>query len=197
MPDLFVEADGASQLDPDEQAGLRPTWITTRGELNQAEADNIAAAVAWSQQKTRQRNDLLTPNYVLNLHKRMFNDVWRWAGGYRRTAKNIGVDANRISAELMQRLSDVRYWVENETMPKDEIAVRFHHQLVFVHPFPNGNGRHSRLMADMLCAQLGRPLFTWGGSSLLEDSEVRARYIATLKLADAYNISPLLEFARS
>ena len=120
-----------------------------------------------------------------------------WAGQYRTTPRNIGVDAYRIVPDLHQLLGDVRYWVEHPTYPANEIAVRFHHRLVFIHPFPSGNGRHSRLAADLLAVTLGQPRFTWGRVNLTEPKETRAEYVAALRAADGHDIAPLSAFARS
>jgi Fic-DOC domain mobile mystery protein B len=127
----------------------------------------------------------------------MFGDVWRWAGDYRKTARNIGVDAYRIGMEVAQALDDARYWVEHETFPHDEIAIRFSHRLVAIHPFPNGNGRFSRLVGDLLAKQLGRPRFTWGSASLINPNETRRAYVEALRAADNHDFTALLAFARS
>jgi Fic-DOC domain mobile mystery protein B len=127
----------------------------------------------------------------------MFGDVWGWAGTYRRTARNIGIDASRIPTDMPMMLDDIRYWVENKTFPPDEIAVRLHHRLVLVHPFPNGNGRHARLMADLLVERLGGQSFSWGGGRLADVGELRTAYVAVLRAADTHDIRPLLAFARS
>lgn len=195
MSDLFDEPDEATPLEPEERKGLLQTWITYRGELNEAEQSNIAAGAAWA--RRRRRKDILTDTFIKQLHRRMFGDVWAWAGDYRRTERNIGIDPVDIPVELRMVLDDARYWVENETYPPDEIAVRLHCRLVAVHPFPNGNGRTTRLMADLLAVQLGRSPLTWGRVSLADASETRARYIAALRAADNHDIGPLLEFARS
>jgi Fic-DOC domain mobile mystery protein B len=140
---------------------------------------------------------LLKADFALSLHKCMFGDVWRWAGTYRTTALDIGIDAYRIPVEIAALFDDVRYWVEHETYPPDEIAVRLHHRLVAIHPFPNGNGRHTRLMADLLIERLGGEPFSWGGGALADTGELRTRYIEALRAADTHDIGPLLAFARS
>ncbi len=195
MSDLFDEPDNATPLEPEERNGLLQTWITYRSELNEAEQTNIAAGAAWAHRQ--RRKDILTDAFVKQLHGRMFGDVWAWAGDYRRTERNFGIDPVRIPVELRMVLDDARYWVENKTYPPDEIAVRFHHRLVAIHPFPNGNGRTTRLMADLLAVRLGLDPFTWGSVSLTDVSETRARYIDALRAADSHEIRPLLEFARS
>ena len=195
MSDLFDEPGDATPLDPEEREGLLQTWITYRSELNQAEQANIAAGLAWA--RRQRRPDILTNTFIKRLHARMFGDVWAWAGDFRQTERNIGIDPIRIAIELRAVLDDVRYWVEHETFPPDEIAVRLHHRLVAVHPFPNGNGRTTRLLADLLAERLGRAPFTWGRTRLTDVGEVRARYIAALKAADGHDIRPLLAFARS
>jgi Fic-DOC domain mobile mystery protein B len=194
--DLFAQPDDATPLTPEEQEGLKQTWITTRADLNEAEQINIDEAVAWTA-KLGDR-ELLTEEFVFDLHKRMFADVWTWAGTRRNTGKNIGVDPPQIYIRLGGLLGDARYWIQASTYPPDEIAIRVHHGLVFIHPFPNGNGRHARLIADLLIAQLGGEPFTWGGGGTLQDiGEVRDQYIHALKRADNYDFDELFAFARS
>ena len=195
MSDLFDEPDDATPLEPDERDGLLQTWITYRSELNEAEQTNIAAGAAWA--RRQRRKDILTDTFIKQLHGRMFGDVWAWAGDYRLTERTIGVDPIHIPVEVRTALDDARYWIQNKTYPPDEIAVRIHHRLVAVHPFPNGNGRATRHLADLLADRLGRDPFTWGSVSLTDVSETRARYITALRTADNHEIGPLLEFARS
>ncbi len=195
MNDVFAQPEGATDLTPEEREGLKQTWITTRGDLDEAEQANIDEAVAWTT-KIGNRN-LLTEDFVFELHERMLADVWEWAGKTRTTNKNIGVDKTQIRVRLGGLLRDARYWIENSIYPADEIAVRLHHGLVFIHPFPNGNGRHARLMADLLVAQLGRKPFSWGGASLQEIGKLRDEYIEDLRKADDHDFGALLEFARS
>lgn len=186
--------DAATPLTEEEREQLIPTYITTRAELNEAEQVNITEADGWAFSRKR---DVLDTGFLSQLHKRMFDSVWRWAGDYRTTPRNIGIEAYRIPIEVRQLVDDVRYWIEAKTYPEDEIAVRFHHRLVSIHPFPNGNGRHSRMAADLLAVRLGRPRFTWGRNDLVQPAETRANYIAALRTADNHDIVPLLEFARS
>jgi Fic-DOC domain mobile mystery protein B len=178
---------GATPLDPDERTGLIPGHITTQGELNEWEQLNIVQGEQWAR---KQRREILTDDFLRQLHQQMFGETWKWAGEFRKSDKNIGV-------ELKKLLDDVRYQIEYGSYPADEIAVRFHHCLVAIHPFPNGNGRHARLMADLLVERLGRARFTWGSRSLIDAGETRQRYIAALQTADARDIAPLLAFARS
>jgi len=197
MTDLFQEPEDATPLEPGERNGLLQSWITHRKDLNEAEQENIVAGAAWARGRRRLPIDrILTDDFVRTLHKRMFGEVWEWAGTFRSTERNIGIQAYRIAVELTNLLSDVRYWVEHATFPPDEIAIRFHHRLVAIHPFPNGNGRHARLAADLLVEKLGRQPFSWGGGSLADVGELRARYVAALRFADNHDIGPLLAFAR-
>lgn len=186
--------DAATLLEPDERAQLIPTYITTRAQLNEAEQINITEADGWAFSR---RRDVLNERFLLNLHKRMFGRVWRWAGTFRTTERNIGIEAYRIGVELRMLLDDARFHVNNTTYLPDEIAVRFHHRLVWIHPFPNGNGRHARMVADLLAVALDQPRFSWGSASLVEAAATRTAYVAALKAADNYNIEPLLAFARS
>lgn len=194
MSGPFEADDAATPLTPDERNSLIPTYVTLRGELNELEQQNIADADRWSFGRKRK---VLSTAFLLGLHRRMFSRVWRWAGKYRRSERNLGIDSYRIETELHQLLDDVRYWIDHQTYPSDEIAVRFHHRLVSIHPFPNGNGRWSRLAADLLSVSLGGERFTWGSANLQTPSDVRRTYIAALKAADNHDVEPLLAFARS
>jgi Fic-DOC domain mobile mystery protein B len=192
---LFEDDDEANTpLTAEEREQLIPSYITLRHELNEAEQVNIGEAFRWAVSRKR---DVLDQDFLSDLHRRMFGDVWRWAGQYRTTARNIGVDAYRIAMDVRQLVDDASYWVEHETYRPDEIAVRFSHRLVAIRPFPNGNGRLSRLVGDLLARQLGRPAFSWGRASLVDAGDTRARYVAALRAADNHDIEPLLAFARS
>ena len=189
-----AQDDAGTELTEEEREELIPSYITLRSELNEAEQANILEAEEWT--FTRKR-DVLAEQFLNNLHKRMYGNVWRWAGQYRTSGKNIGVDAYRIPTDLRQLLDDCRYWIENNTYEPDEIAARFHHRLVAIHPYPNGNGRHARLAADLLLKSMGRKRFSWGSTNLVDAGKTRERYIATLQAADKHDIGPLLEFVRS
>ncbi len=187
---------GATPLDPDEADGLIPEHLSTRAELDAWEQLNISEAIDWLR-KRQDSESLLTIDFLRELHRQMFSDTWEWAGKFRWTLKNIGVAPEKIIEQAHDLLADTRYWIENDSYPVDEIAVRFHHRLVSIHPFPNGNGRHGRLMTDALIRETGAPLFTWGSSSIDDRGAVRDRYIRALHSADAGDYAPLLAFVRS
>jgi Fic-DOC domain mobile mystery protein B len=191
---LEEQDDASTLLAAEEKDGLIPSYITLRGELNEAEQANILEAEGWA--FTRKR-DVLSDSFLNNLHKRMFGHVWRWAGIYRRTGKNIGVAPYLIPQDLAQLLGDCRYWIDHSTYEPDEIAAQFHHRLVWIHLYPNGNGRHARLAADLLLVSMGKARFSWGSASLTDPGETRKCYVAALQQADNHNIDPLLEFVRS
>lgn len=191
---LLEQDDASTPLTHEEREGLIPSYITLRAELNEAEQRNIVEAEEWAFSRKR---DVLDERFLTNLHKRMFGRVWRWAGQFRQSEKNIGIDPYRIATELRLLRDDCRYWIEHETFPPDEIAARFHHRLVYIHPFPNGNGRHARLSTDLLLVSLGRHRFSWGQVNLVDASETRQRYISALRAADHHDIGLLLEFVRS
>ncbi|MGE5567299.1 MAG: mobile mystery protein B, partial [Parcubacteria group bacterium] len=174
---------------------LIPTYIATRAELNEAEQANINEADRWA--FSRRRGDVLTPQFLLQLHRRMLGQVWRWAGRLRVTERNIGIAPYLIETELRRLTDDARFWIDHQSFEPDEIAVRFHHRLVAIHPFANGNGRHSRLAADLLIVQLGGRRFTWGRANLITAATTRRQYVQALRAADGHDIRPLLAFARS
>jgi Fic-DOC domain mobile mystery protein B len=194
---LFTAGDGNTPLSPDEQADLIPN-LGTKEELNEWERQNILEAYTWAlDPKNLGRQNPLTEPYVRELHLRMFDQTWKWAGKYRTTEKNIGIPHHQIRESLAGLLGDVGYWLDHKTFAPDEIAVRFHHRLVFIHPFANGNGRHARLTADVLARRQGRPVFTWGGADIVRANDFRRSYIEALRAADKNDIAPLLLFARS
>ena len=186
--------EGATPLDPDEMAGLKYPHVTTRVELDELESANIDSGLYWL---SRQRKlAVLTEQFVRDLHRRLFGDVWQWAGSFRLTDKNIGIDPLLISVQLKDLLDDVQYWLDNETYVPVEAALRFHHRLVYIHIFPNGNGRHARIMADTILENLyGEEPINWEARyNLLENNEGRHEYIGSLKEADKGNYQPLFDF---
>jgi Fic-DOC domain mobile mystery protein B len=192
--DLFDEPAHATPLTPEEARDLIPAYIAYRSELNEAEQDNIARAQDWALGRKR---DPLTGKFVKELHRRMFSDVWKWAGKFRTSERNLGIPFFEIPTAVFQLLGDTNAWLIYETYPPDEAAVRLHHRLVQIHPFPNGNGRHARLIADLLVMRLGRPRFSWGRASLRDAGTARRCYITSLQAADNYDLASLLLFARS
>jgi Fic-DOC domain mobile mystery protein B len=198
MRDPLIDTDAAATpLTPDERADLIPSHITNRDDLNEFEARGVADADQWA--FSRRRGDLLSAEFLCQLHKRMLGEVWKWAGTYSKEVKRrIGVDYYLIEPQLHELFDTVRYWIEHTTYPPDEIAARFHHRLTQIHPFPNGNGRLARLAAELLIVELGGKRFTWSTTAnLAEEAEARRAYIDALHQADGSVIEPLIEFARS
>jgi len=196
MPDRLVpEGDVHTALTNEEREGLVLSYVSTRADLNDAEQRNIAAALLRRRPPSTDR--LLDDRYLRELHAAMFGDVWKWAGRYRLRETNIGVDPVEISVQVRDLVDDARTWVERASFEPDELTVRFHHRLVAIHPFPNGNGRHSRVAADYLVRALGRPAFSWGADHVTSTAELRASYLRALRAADAHEIEPLIAFARS
>jgi Fic-DOC domain mobile mystery protein B len=192
---ITANSDGNTPLSPDEFGDLIPN-LATKEELNEWERENILIARDWAIEGRTSAVDMASDKYVRKLHLKMFDQTWKWAGEYRRTEKNIGVPFHEIRERLVTLFGDVRYWIENNTYSLDEISVRFHHRLVLIHPFPNGNGRHARLIADVLAMKLGRRAFTWGSANLVKEGEARNKYLEAIR-ADNGDIQPLLKFTRS
>jgi Fic-DOC domain mobile mystery protein B len=196
MTTLATTSDGNTPLSPEELDDLIPN-LATKEELNEWERENILRGREWAVGDRTSPSDMVSNEYVRKLHRKMFDETWKWAGDYRHTEKNIGVSVHEIRERLMALFGDTRYWIENGTYLTDEIAVRFHHRLVFIHPFPNGNGRHARLIVDIIAMKLGRPAFTWGSANLVKEGEARTTYLEAIRAADEGDIQPLLNFARS
>jgi Fic-DOC domain mobile mystery protein B len=198
MTDIFAASEGNTELSEEERLELIPS-LTTRAELNAIERLNINAARVWAMRpRALQRPDLLTDAFARELHRRMFNQVWRWAGRYRTTEKNLGWEVHRLTEGVRNAFDDAQYWMQHSTYPLHEAAVRLHHQLVAIHPWPNGNGRHSRLIADLLVVSRGGDELTWGArADLMGAGEMRNRYITAIRAADAGDIVPLMNFAKS
>jgi len=192
---VFDRRDGATALTVEEQRELIPSYISNRRELNEAEQENILRGQDWGLR--RRKRDVLKEKFLTDLHRHMFGEVWRWAGKFRHSERNLGIPFYEIPAALRLLLDDAKAWIECKSYPADEIAVRFHHRLVAIHPFPNGNGRHARLMADLPIMQLGGERFSWGRANLRDAGATRAEYIAALQAADHHDYSALPGFARS
>lgn len=189
---------GQTPLDEDEKEGLLIRAIATRGELDEFEQQNIEHAVQWTLGRSFKPETIFTEAFIRMVHKRMYADVWSWAGTFRKTNKNIGIDKWQIAIELRKLLDDVQYWHENNTYQPCEIAIRFKHQLVSIHCFPNGNGRHSRLMADIIINKIYKmPVFTWGAAQVAVEGDIRADYLKALKAADHGDYDLLMAFANS
>jgi len=186
---------GATPLDPDEAEGLIPTHVTTREELNRLEQENIVEAMQWL--NTSRPRSILDEAFIRKLHRQMFGRIWKWAGKFRTSDKNIGVPKTHIGVELHKLCADTKAQIGHASYPSDEIACRFHHRLVSIHPFPNGNGRHARLATDLLLEKLlRRPPFTWGGMSGVPQGKVRTAYLDALRAADKGDYSKLAGFVR-
>lgn len=189
---------GQTPVDEEEKEGLRIETISTQAELNEFEQLNIEEALQWIMGRKFKRQQLFTEKMICKLHQRMFGKVWDWAGAFRKTHKNIGVDPHQIPIELKVLCDDALYWIEKETYPPDEMAIRFKHRLVSIHCFPNGNGRHSRILADVIIEHIfQKEPFSWGAGNLSKDSDSRATYINAVKQADQQNYQPLMQFSRS
>lgn len=189
---------GQTALDEDEKDGLLIKSITILEELNEFEQQNIEKAIQWTFGWKLKKEQLLSEKFIKELHKKMYGDVWKWAGEFRKSEKNIGVKSYLIATELRILLDDCLFWIDNNVYQQEEIAVRFKHRLVSIHCFANGNGRHSRLIADLIMEKLfGGSFFSWGGNDLVNQTDSRLNYIMAIKVADANKIEPLIEFAKS
>ncbi|MBS0663968.1 MAG: mobile mystery protein B [Verrucomicrobia bacterium] len=198
MSDIFQAKEHETFLTEEERLELIPS-LSTRAELNEAERANILQARIWAMRpRTLKRDDLVTDIFGRELHRRMFDRIWQWAGVYRKTERNLGWEVHRLAEGVHNAFADARVWLQCETYPLQEAAVRLHHQLVRVHPWPNGNGRHARLMADILVQSRGGADLTWGAGAALESpGRARMAYIESIRKADAGDFAPLLAFARS
>jgi Fic-DOC domain mobile mystery protein B len=190
--------DGRTPLEEEEKEGLRVKSIATRGELDEFEQQNIEQAIQWTLGISTDWETVYSEDFIKMVHKRMFSNVWTWAGKFRNTSNNLGIEPWLIPGELKYLLDDVRYWHQHSTYPPDEIALRFKHRLVSIHCFPNGNGRHSRLMADIIVDKIyKKPIFTWGAAGFTNADDSRAMYLKALNAADREDYQELLIFGRA
>ena len=190
-------ADGQTPLDEDEKEGLLIKSIATRGELDEFEQQNIEQAVLWTIGRSIKAEKLFTEEFIKALHKRMYGNVWSWAGDFRKTNKNIGIDKWQINTALRTLLDDSKFWQAEAVYTPDEFCMQFKHRLVSIHCFANGNGRHSRLMADIISEKIFKmPVYSWGALSLVKQGNARKIYLKALRDADIGMIQPLVAFAR-
>lgn len=195
--DLTYE-EGQTPLDEDEKEGLLIKTITTHGELDEYEQLNIEKAIKWTLTRKFKVDQVLSEEFIKTLHKKMLGDVWSWAGEFRKTEKNIGVPWINIGTELKVLLDDTKYWIKNKSYSNEEIAIRFKYRLVNIHCFANGNGRHSRIMADIIMESIfAEAPFSWNQSNIVKADQIRKNYINALHDADNGNIKPLINFAKN
>ena len=188
---------GQTPINEEEKDGLKIKTIVNQTELDEFEQLNIEKAIAWTIQQKLTIKKILSAVFIKNLHKRMFGDVWRWAGNFRNSEKNLGVPWTQINIELHKLLDDTKFWITQKSYPPEEVAIRFKHRLVCIHCFPNGNGRHSRLMADLILEALtNQNAFNWSQNQMSQANNTRKKYIAALKIADQGNMDDLLQFAK-
>lgn len=189
---LFDTSDGNTPVGEDEARGLRLSWVRTRGDLNEAEAANILEALRMI--RPASTDEVLDDLWLRRLHRRMFGDVWSWAGTYRLSDRNIGVDWKLVPAAVRALVEDCRSWLASDDT--GEPFARFHHRLVAIHPFPNGNGRHSRAAADLLCRASAMRRPSWGAGTYADEAALRAAYLGTLRAVDRDpdDLGPLLAF---
>lgn len=194
----LTDKDGQTPLNEEEKEGLLIPTIATRAELDEFEQQNIEQAVQWTMGQSFKPEKVWNEEFICAIHQRMFAQVWGWAGEFRKTNKSIGIDFWQIPTALRYLLDDIRYWHDNNTYSPDEIALRFKHRIVSIHCFPNGNGRHSRLMADIIIEKVYmQPVFSWGAANQSSASDARATYLKAVKAADRSDYRLLLAFARS
>lgn len=194
---MFEYPEGATPLDLDEINGLIPEHITTQQQLNEWEQMNILEAEKWMSRKKFRMDEISNTIFIKKLHHRMFGKTWKWSGEFRRSNKNIGIDWLSIPVELKLLLDDFQFQLTHQTYPTDEIAVRFHHRLVAIHPFANGNGRHARLMTDIFLLSQKLKRFSWGmAEQLVKPTIVRQQYITALRAADERDYTLLMDFVR-
>ena len=191
-------SNNQTPLEEDEKEGLLIKSITNRSELDEFEQQNIEKAMLWLRSKKITAERILSEKFVQDLHRHMYAGVWKWAGEFRKTDKNIGIDKHHIAVTLKQLLDDCLYWISHHSYSGEEIAVRLKHRMVQIHCFANGNGRHSRLIADVMMEKVFHlPLFSWGAANLVKHGDLRTAYIQALKKADAGDYKELIAFARS
>jgi Fic-DOC domain mobile mystery protein B len=194
----LIYNDGQTPIDEDEKEGLLIQSIATRGELDEFEQQNIEDAIQWSLTKRFKSEQILSESFIKELHKRMYRNVWRWAGEYRKTNKNIGVDKLEIPVALRSLIDDASYWLEHNVYTPEEFAIRFKHRLVSIHCFPNGNGRHSRMIADIIVEKIfQQTVFSWGSRTQSDENESREKYLIAIRKADKGDFNLLLKFAKS
>jgi len=190
--------EGQTPLDENEKQGLKIKSITTQGELNEFEQLNIEKAVEWTIHTILKPERILSEKFVKVLHKKMYGDVWKWAGAFRKSDRNLGIKWTQIGIALKNLLDDTKYWIDNDVYSQEEIAIRFKHRIVAIHCFPNGNGRHSRMMTDIIMESIfGKEIFSWHQSNMVKADDTRKEYIAALRKADHGDINPLIEFAKN
>lgn len=191
----FVDRDGSTPLDPDQIKGIRFSHLTNMGELDEVEDLNIQKGLEWLyHQKT---DDYLSMQFLCKLHEKLFGDVWKWAGKFRTVEVNISkIRSYDVGPQLINFFEDAKLWIEGGRMGWDEIAAEMHHRLVCIHPFPNGNGRTTRIFTEYVQRRNNQLITTWKASLSHDPKERRKAYIKALQKADKGDFEMLIEFMK-
>jgi len=210
-PDTFSAAYASTPIEPDDHQFLVPEMkhLITWADVDAEEASNIAKGRAWLIAQHFTLDDLFDTLTLRTIHQRMFGKVWTWAGSVRRRETSIGIDPSQIQTQFEQLVQNFRWRAANadeigfSEEERRELGIRFHTEMVAIHAFVNGNGRHARLVANLVDSAMGLgsladPLYPWGARSGLPSAESRKLYLDAIKLAGSRGeYGPLLDIATS
>lgn len=189
---MTLDPDIPGQTPLDDLSGLRVKGVRTTAQLNAAEAENIRkATVKYLMVRPSRRSARFEVAWLCKLHREMFGDVWDWAGKFRKRETNIGAPPAVTEQRLHNLLEDLKAW-EMSGMPLLEQAVRLHHVAVLIHPFPNGNGRWSRMVGNIWLRLHGAEPVIWPEATIGAASAVRGEYLQAVRAADKGDYTALL-----
>ena len=182
-----------------DTSGLLLEHLSTTTARNAAETEAISRAYdkyVFRARRKKQGTEWLTDDFIRRVHADMLGTIWEWAGKYRQTKFNLGVDPHLIREQIKLFTEDFLYWNGTEsTMSVIEIAARIQHRLTNIHPFTNGNGRHARLITDIFLHSRKLPIPQWPQIQLMaQGNEIGEQYITAMKKADNGDINDLIQF---
>ncbi len=188
---IVFDKEGETPLD--DISGLKIHGITTRSELDSVEAENILEAfLKYIMSPEQIRSVVFDTQFLQQLHREMFGNVWSWAGEFRTTQTSIGIEAINIRQALYQLMDDLKFW--EEAWDYQDTVTRLHYSLVKIHPFLNGNGRVSRLFTDLWLLSIGKEMLEWGDENLDNMNGSRKEYILALQEVDGGSYERLKRF---
>ena len=152
---------GETPIPGDELAALVPHVIDTlAAPITRADIYDLESAVLQDVTETQLAaaldgsltlDDLLNDYFLRDLHTQLYGDIWMWAGRWRQYEVNIGVAPEHIAVELRSAMGNIGYrWERAADWTPRELGVAVHAEAVRVHPFTDGNGRTTRLLADLV-----------------------------------------------
>lgn len=135
-----------------------------------------------------------TTEYILNIHKLALNHLYSFAGKYRNVnlsksgfqfspALYLSQSMKEFNDEILLKLPDTYF--DEKILIKDVAIV--HAELLFIHPFREGNGRAARILANLMVRKAGYNPIKFDDIK----EELFEQYISAVQMAALKDYKPM------